>query len=37
MELVEFAINVESNEAAHYEPPHLILHCLPSSLHLSMI
>ena len=28
----EFANNVDLDEVAHDEPPHLDLHCLPSSL-----
>ena len=28
----EFANSVDPNEAAHNEPPHQDLHCLPSSL-----
>ena len=28
----EFANSVDLDEVAHYEPPHLDLHCLPSSL-----
>ena len=27
---VEFANNVDPDEMAHNEPPHLDLHCLPS-------
>ena len=30
--LAEFANSVDLDEVAHYEPPHLDLHCLPSSL-----
>ena len=30
--IVEFANNVDPDEVAHYEPPHLDLHCLPSCL-----
>ena len=29
---VETANSVDLDEVAHYEPPHLDLHCLPSSL-----
>ena len=29
--VVEFANDVDQLEAAHYEPSHLDLHCLPSS------
>ena len=29
--IAEFANSVDPNEVAHYEPPHLNLHCLPSS------
>ena len=32
METVEFTNRVDPDEAAHNEPPHLDLHCLPSSL-----
>ena len=28
----EFANSVNLDEVAHHEPPHLVLHCLPSSL-----
>ena len=30
--MVEFANSVDLDEVAHYEPPHLDLHCLPSTL-----
>ena len=30
--IAEFANSVDLDEVAHYEPPHLDLHCLPSSL-----
>ena len=30
--IAEFANSVDLNEVAHNEPPHLDLHCLPSSL-----
>ena len=30
--IVEFANSVDLNEAAHNEPPHLDLNCLPFSL-----
>ena len=30
--LAEFANSVDLDEVAHDEPPHLDLHCLPSSL-----
>ena len=30
MNKLEFANRVDSNEAAHYEPSHLDLFCLPS-------
>ena len=30
--ICEFANSVDPDEAAHYESPHLDLHCLPSSL-----
>ena len=30
--IVEFANSVDLDGVAHYEPPHLDLHCLPSSL-----
>ena len=34
----EFANSVDLYEVAHYEPPHLDLHCLPASIIiLSMI
>ena len=29
---VEFANSVDPDEVAHYEPSHLDLHCLPSSI-----
>ena len=32
MQIAEFAISVDLDEVAHNEPPHLDLHCLPSSL-----
>ena len=32
MKVVEFANSVDPDEMAHYEPPHLDLHCLLSSL-----
>ena len=32
VKLAEFAKCVDLDEAAHNEPPHLDLHCLPSSL-----
>ena len=36
--IAEFANNVDLDEVAHYEPPHLDLHCLPSyHLILNMI
>ena len=28
----EFANSVDLDEVAHHEPPHLHLHCLPSTL-----
>ena len=31
-EIAEFANSVDLDEVAHNEPPHLDLHCLPSSL-----
>ena len=31
LKLVEFARNVDPDEVTHNEPPHLGLHCLPSS------
>ena len=31
-EIAEFANSVDLDEVAHDEPPHLDLHCLPSSL-----
>ena len=31
-QLAEFANSVDLDEVAHDEPPHLDLHCLPSSL-----
>ena len=30
--MAEFANRIDPDEVAHYEPPHLDLHCLPSSL-----
>ena len=30
--MTAFANSVDLNEVAHDEPPHLELHCLPSSL-----
>ena len=30
--IAEFANSVDLDEVAHHEPPHLDLHCLPSSL-----
>ena len=36
--IAELANSIDLDEAAHHEPPHLDLHCLPSSLLiLSMI
>ena len=32
MQIAEFANSVDLDEVAHDEPPHLDLHCLPSSL-----
>ena len=32
MKIAEFANSVDPDEVAHNEPPHLDLHCLPSSL-----
>ena len=32
MKIAEFANSVDLDEVAHNEPPHLDLHCLPSSL-----
>ena len=32
MKTVEFANSIDLDEVAHDEPPHLDLHCLPSSL-----
>ena len=32
MTVVEFANSIDPDEVAHDEPPHLNLHCLPSSL-----
>ena len=29
--IAELADSVDLDEVAHYEPPHLDLHCLPSS------
>ena len=34
MKIAEFANSVDPDEVAHYEPPHLDLHCLPSSLRI---
>ena len=28
--ITEFANSVDLDEVAHYEPPHLDIHCLPS-------
>ena len=33
MKTAEFANHVDPDEVAHYEPPHLDLHCLVWSLH----
>ena len=30
--IAELANSIDLEEVAHYEPPHLDLHCLPSSL-----
>ena len=30
--IAKFANSVDLDEVAHHEPPHLDLHCLPSSL-----
>ena len=30
--MAEFANSVDLEEVAHYEPPHLDLHCLPFNL-----
>ena len=30
--MVKFANSVDPDEVAHNEPPHLVIHCLPSSL-----
>ena len=32
MKKIEFANSLGPDEVAHNEPPHLDLHCLPSSL-----
>ena len=32
MQIAEFANSIDLDEVAHYELPHLDLHCLPSSL-----
>ena len=32
LKIVEFANSVDPDEVAHYEPPHLDLHYLPSGL-----
>ena len=32
MKIAEFANSVDLDEVAHNEPPHLDLHCLPSSV-----
>ena len=37
MKIVEFANSVDSDEVAHYEPPHLDLHCLQIQLHYIFI
>ena len=34
MKIVEFANSIDTDEMAHIEPPHLALHCLPSSLRI---
>ena len=34
MKIDEFANSVDPDEVAHNEPPHLDLHCLPSSLRI---
>ena len=34
MRIVDFANSIDLDEGAHYEPPHLDLHCLPSSLQI---
>ena len=31
MKIVEFANSIDPDEVAHYEPPHLDLHCLSGS------
>ena len=31
-EKAEFANSIDLDEVAHNKPPHLVLHCLPSSL-----
>ena len=31
MKIIEFASSIDPDEVAHHEPPHLELHCLPSS------
>ena len=32
MKIAKFANSIDLDEVAHYEPPHLDLHCLHSSL-----
>ena len=32
MKIAEFANSADLDKVAHYKPPHLDLHCLPSSL-----
>ena len=32
MKIAEFTNRVDLDEVAQYEPPHLDLHCLPSSV-----
>ena len=34
--IADFAKSIDPDEAVHNEPPHLDLHCLPSSLCLMM-
>ena len=34
MKIVDFTNIIDQDEVAHIEPPHLDLHCLPSSLRI---
>ena len=37
MTKAEFTNSIDPDEVAQYEPPHLDLHCLPSSLSLRIL